>query len=1605
MNALRALYVTDRWDGPYRYRCQQACEQLRADGAVANVAHVASPELLDALERYGVGVLFRLPYSERVEAIVQRARLLGVPLLFDIDDLTFDPRLEGLMPFRRRYAPEEWAKTYGQQIAGLRRTFDACDAFIGSTPELSEHARRLGKRAHVHPNVAPPAYLKAGRWAARLSRALRVQPTIGYFSGSDTHDEDFSSIAPAIETVLAEARDARLLIVGHLELGGRHPELEQRVVRLPYMHWRDFAFAYAACHVTLAPLSTVNEFTSSKSALKFFEAGAFSTPTVATPVREMASAIEPGKTGWLARTRQDWTDAVLSALDADCSAKVGKAARIAVEKNHSAEANRGRLHAILAEYAVTPKGTAVPPSALEVPDENGPSSRVERALRPGRAARDILSIVRAARRELRPELDIPRLESILDQVEAGGEAVRRVKDHGAYVLSAGDFSDWQSGDQVVARAGLSGESGSRGTDPYLTSPPFAVEARRYRYIVLRLRTKTLTASTKGQIYWKSSDAEPFTELSSASFSVGTDGFDRLYVVDLHRSGSRADDGVRQAWERAGVVTRFRVDPLDQIGSFRLGPIVFLPGAVALDEKPPGLDPSRDGARDFVPLTDSGQGVLESSVAGLGPGGAVRLSLAGPPDKSRETLAEWTRARNVEVERLFTTKEGSVECVLRRTEGKPHRGVDIVIPIYNARRLVAACLTSVARHARGDYRIVLVDDASTDPDLARDLEAFVRRQSRAVLLTNGVNLGFVGTANRGMRHADGRDVLLLNSDTEVSEGFLDGLRDAVYSDPRAGLCSPLSNNATICSVPEFCLDNPLPEGVSLEEMAALVARTSLRQRPTLVTPNGFCLYLRADFLAAVGLFDEENFGKGFGEENDLGERAKAAGYHTVLADDVYVWHAGKGSFGDHGRELERKHAEVLVRRHPRYHPEVAAFVRDNPLFSVHEVVRRHLSRRSLHVEPAVLIIVHASPFAEERGGVEHCIGDLMRGVAERRAVLVYPKGSSLEVAEVIDGDVERPLLYRFPLGHPPERFCHEHPEAIAAFDEILTLFRIGWAHVHHFMHLPLSIARLLAERRIPYVVTVHDFYAVCPSFNLLDVRTNTRCCPASACDAERTASCQRALFTKLGEPLPADPVRFVADHRRAHQALFDAATRVLFPSPSTAHMIGQVLELERSKVEILPHGFDTKPPPAAVPAPAMRGLAETSRAKTGPLRVALIGQIAYPSKGADAYLETMSRLSGAHIEWHVFGRTDIFGYDQRIDALGDGVRVVRHGPYDRNDIVAALVRARIDLGVLQPSWPETYSYTLSEFLAANLPIVARRIGAVADRLSDSKQAVLVESAAEAADAIRRLESERDQLVAMRDSHTAPLRSLDARSQDVASWSARHRELYAACATASHVQGETAASVAECARLNELAVVRDVAIVRGVTVTTPAPEIASRWWYRHAERAKPYVPESVRQLTRRRLSRDGSTTVLKFRLPSKKAKIGQQLTLDRRYLGTTQLTSHGDDPFIVLSHRPFEPRQIKLVRFNLWCSTHRPVFAQLYFQHEGASAFDEQNSITVPLNGSLGQWQEYVFYLDGTDKARDWYDGGAIVALRFDPINTPGAIGLGELSFCDLAPSEQ
>lgn len=172
----------------------------------------------------------------------------------------------------------------------------------------------------------------------------------------------------------------------------------------------------------------------------------------------------------------------------------------------------------------------------------------------------------------------------------------------------------------------------------------------------------------------------------------------------------------------------------------------------------------------------------------------------------------------------------------------------------------------------------------------------------------------------MRASRADYALLLNSDTVVTEGWLDRLIACAEAEPRAGIVGPLSNTASYQSIPRVSQDgdwaeNPLPENLTLDELAALVAEDSARLRPAMPILNGFCLLIARELREALGPFDEAAFGAGYGEENDYCIRARDAGWRLALADDAFVWHAQSKSYSHARRKaLADRAGQVLVARH-------------------------------------------------------------------------------------------------------------------------------------------------------------------------------------------------------------------------------------------------------------------------------------------------------------------------------------------------------------------------------------------------------------------------------------------------------------------------------------------------------------------------------------------------------------------------------------------------------------------------------------------------------------------------------------------------------------------
>jgi GT2 family glycosyltransferase len=228
-------------------------------------------------------------------------------------------------------------------------------------------------------------------------------------------------------------------------------------------------------------------------------------------------------------------------------------------------------------------------------------------------------------------------------------------------------------------------------------------------------------------------------------------------------------------------------------------------------------------------------------------------------------------------------------------------LDIVICIHNAWSAVSKCLESILYSTRPPFGLILVDDHS-DPEVRANLDRFVLSQPWTQLLRNSENLGYTRAANRGLRAAQSDWVILLNSDTIVTRGWIEGLFECALSDSDIKAVGPLSNAATFQSIPYArspdgrYANNELRAGISVEQMASLVRNLSARSFPLVPILNGFCTLFHKPSLDQVGYFDEVNFPRGYGEENDLCLRLVRAGHKLAIADHVFVYHLKSASFG-------------------------------------------------------------------------------------------------------------------------------------------------------------------------------------------------------------------------------------------------------------------------------------------------------------------------------------------------------------------------------------------------------------------------------------------------------------------------------------------------------------------------------------------------------------------------------------------------------------------------------------------------------------------------------------------------------------------------------------
>lgn len=242
-------------------------------------------------------------------------------------------------------------------------------------------------------------------------------------------------------------------------------------------------------------------------------------------------------------------------------------------------------------------------------------------------------------------------------------------------------------------------------------------------------------------------------------------------------------------------------------------------------------------------------------------------------------------------------------------------VSVVVLTYNNLNLTKNCLYSIYKYSNySNLEVIVVDNFSTDSTRAW-LSEFAQTKNNFKLILNDKNSGFSAGNNIGIKQASGEYVVVLNNDTFVSPNWIKNLLQH-FSNDKVGMVGPVTNN--IGNQAKIIVDSYFTEADFLKVATKIhyenLGKTYLMSKGALAF---FCVMIRKSVIESVGLLDE-NFGRGWFEDDDYTLRMRLAGYQAMIADDVFIHHEHSASFGkladDARLELFNKNRTYFETKH-------------------------------------------------------------------------------------------------------------------------------------------------------------------------------------------------------------------------------------------------------------------------------------------------------------------------------------------------------------------------------------------------------------------------------------------------------------------------------------------------------------------------------------------------------------------------------------------------------------------------------------------------------------------------------------------------------------------
>lgn len=605
-------------------------------------------------------------------------------------------------------------------------------------------------------------------------------------------------------------------------------------------------------------------------------------------------------------------------------------------------------------------------------------------------------------------------------------------------------------------------------------------------------------------------------------------------------------------------------------------------------------------------------------------------------------------------------------------------VDIIIPVYNGYEFLDKLFTSLYK-TKINMRVIVINDNSSDSRVGIFLQEVAQKNSSIILINNEENLGFVKSVNKALSICENH-VVLVNTDVEFPANWLERLIYPVIKDNTVASVTPFTTCGTICSFPNFCRDNKLFANLNVDQIDSVFS-TFNPITYDVPTGVGFCMAMNKEVIDRIGFLDEENFGKGYGEENDWCQRAIENGYKNVHLCNLFVFHNHGGSFAsDEKIKLINEHANILLKKHPNYNSDVAAYVGKNPAgelrnYAIYQLVLRLSVPKTLYINHA--LGGGADDYLVQKRQSKISMGEVVATLTYEYSMCLYRLQVNYQEYEISYLLVNDEIL--------------SDELSLYSFDEVIINELVSYPDLFEMMN---GIKDYCKRHASKLIMLMHDYYSVCPGINLLD--DSGTFCDVSHCD-----NCK--IMDQGTKLLHADNKEWEKNWK---SFLYDCDEIVAF-SHDTERIIKKKYG-ELNNITYLPHTVNYMPQ------------LDKKTKCSDIINIGILGAMS-KHKGFDIVKKIVNIFDENNEKVKVihFGNSDE-------DCKLESERYIDFGRYRVGQLPYLIFKYDIDLFFIPSIWPETFSYTTQEIIEMNMPVAVLPIGAPAERVKEYDKGLVLTS---------------------------------------------------------------------------------------------------------------------------------------------------------------------------------------------------------------------------------------------------------------------------------------